>query len=146
MMVANTLNMYNNVTKSLCNYLTYKTEQCWCSVDSHVQEIVAMLSLTFLPIRAANTFNTHYSNQVTDSLPDLQNEKSLMLCWRSLSKWGMEHIAFSFDYKGSLYLIYECLQPIATQITQDAGRRMVEAPLTPIFRIGKGACVSCFWL
>jgi len=73
-----------------------------------------MLLLAFPPIKAANTFSMHHSYQVAYSLPDLQDQKVLMLCWPSFSEWGRKRVAFFFAYKGSLYLIYECLQPIAS--------------------------------
>ena len=39
-----------------------------------------MFQLAFLLIKVANTFIVHYNDQVSDSLPDLQEQKSLMLC------------------------------------------------------------------
>jgi len=59
---------------------------------------------------------------------------------------GAQSIAFSFAYKGSLYIIYECLQPIARQINQDANPNIVDAPLTLIFRMGQGVCHFPFGL
>jgi len=41
-------------------------------------------------------------------------------------------VALSFAQKASLYHIYEWLQPIATQITNDARPEIVDAPLTLI--------------
>jgi len=69
-----------------------------------------------------------------------------MLWWRSFSQWGWEHVAFSFAYKGDQYLLYECLQPIATQIAQDARPKIIDAQLTLIVGMGQGAYLSCFWL
>ena len=38
-----------------------------------------MLYLVFLPIKLAKTFSTDYNDQVCDQLPDLQDQKSLIL-------------------------------------------------------------------
>jgi len=71
-------------------------------------------------------------DQTTFQLPDLQDHTLLMLCWRSFSEWGREHVAFSIAYKGGQYLIYEWLQPVANKITQHAGPKTIDAPLTLI--------------
>jgi len=42
-----------------------------------------------------------------------------------------------FDLEGSQYLVYEWLQPFATEFTQDAHPRIVDALLTLIFRMGQ---------
>jgi len=63
----------------------------------------------------------------------------------SFAECGRERDTFSFAYKGGPYLIDECLQPIATQITQDARPKIVDTPLTLIFRMGQGACLSYIW-
>jgi len=52
-----------------------------------------------------------------------------MLCWHSVSESGREHIDFSFAYKGSLYVIYASLRPIAMQSNHDAKPNIVDAPL-----------------
>jgi len=116
------------------------------AVDDHCYGRVVMSLRLFLPIQAANTFIMHLSNQVSDSWPDLQDKTSLTLYWRSFSEWCRERVAFCFDYKGGLYLICECLLPITTQVTQDAGRKIVDTPLTFIFRIEKTESVSFSWI
>jgi len=40
--------------------------------------------------------------------------------------------------------MYDCLQQIATQMTQDAKPKIVDAPLTLISRMGLGAWLSFF--
>jgi len=105
-----------------------------------------MLSLAFLLIKAANIFIMPHSNQVSNYLPNLQDQKLLTLCWHSFSEWGRERVTSSLAYNASQYLIYECLQPIATHITQDARPKIVHALVTLIFRMGKGACLSLLWL
>jgi len=59
-----------------------------------------------------------------------------MLCWQSFSGCRREHDAISFDFEGSQYLIYEWLQPFATEVTQDAPPKIGDAPMMLIFRVG----------
>jgi hypothetical protein len=56
-----------------------------------------------------NTFVRHYHDQVSDQLPDLQDQKLLTLCWRSFSESGRERVASCVADKDSLSVIYECL-------------------------------------
>jgi hypothetical protein len=56
----------------------------------------------------------HNKEQVTFELHDLQDYKSLMLCWRSFSEYGSQRITLSFRLKYSQYVIYDRLHPIAT--------------------------------
>jgi hypothetical protein len=74
----------------------------------------------------------------------MQDQKSLTLHWRSFSEWGRECVTSSFAYKDRLYRIYECLHPIATQITRDARPKIIDSPLTLICRMGQGAFLTCF--
>ena len=65
-----------------------------------------MVVLTF---NGVNTFSRHYSDQVSDQLPDFQDQKSVMLFSSSFSKSDSEHVASCFVYEGSVSVIYECL-------------------------------------
>jgi len=105
-----------------------------------------MSSLTFLRLKAANKFIMHWSSQAPDSLPYSEDQKSLTLCWPSLSEQCRERVAFLFDHKGGLYRICECQQPITTQITEEAGRKIIDTPLTLTFKIGKLGCVAFSWI
>jgi hypothetical protein len=60
------------------------------------------------------------SDQVTLQLPYLQDSKSMMLRCHTIPGWDREHIVTIFDTTGNQYLIHECLQPIATLVTQDS--------------------------
>ena len=72
----------------------------------------------------------HSNKQIASELPDLKDQKSLTLHWRSYSEWGRERVAPTFAYRASQYHICEWLQTIATQITNDARPKIVDAPLT----------------
>ena len=99
-----------------------------------------------LHIKVGDNFSLHYNGHISDQLPDLRDQISLMPCWCSVSESGREHITFSFAYNSSLYVIYECLWPIAMQINLDAKITIVDALLTLIFRMGQQACHFPIWL
>jgi hypothetical protein len=56
--------------------------------------------------------------------------------------WCRDHVAFSFDSIGTLYLNYEFLQLTSTQVTQNGRGSIVDAAFTLIFWIGKGAPID----
>ena len=55
-------------------------------------------------------------------------------------KKGQEGIIISFAYKDGQYFLYDWLQPIAHQIIQDAGPKIVDIALMLIFRLRLGVC------
>jgi len=57
----------------------------------------------------------------------MQYLKLLMLCWRSFSGCGREHVAVVSASKSCQYLINGCLQPIGASITQDAKLKIVDS-------------------
>jgi len=70
-------------TVSLFNYHTYRTQNCWRSIDTHSQNWAVMVLLSLLPMKASNTLVMPISNQITIHLPYLQDQKLLMLQWRA---------------------------------------------------------------
>jgi len=133
-------------TKSLINYLTCKTKNDRRSVDAHVLNRAGSVSLSVLPVKAASLSFMNVCNQSPSRLTMKQGQTLVMLRWRSFSECGRERVAFSFGFKWGLYHIYESPYPLATQITQDARRRIIDVLSTPIGMMGHGACLSCFWL
>ena len=107
-------------SKSISNYMSFKIKNCWRLVDAHFQNLAETVHLPLMPIQAANTAIILNYYQLSLKLPDLQDQKSLMLHWHSLSRWGNEDILHWFDYTGSHYIVYESLSDIAIQITRDA--------------------------
>ena len=93
-------------SKSISNYVTYKTKNCWSSVDAHFQNGAETVLLPLLPIKAANTAIILNYYQLSFELPDLRDQKLLTLYWRSLSWWCNEDILHCFDYTGSQYIVY----------------------------------------
>lgn len=100
----------------------------------------------FLPTKADNTLSMHHNDEVSDYLLNFQALPSLTLCSCSISESGRVHVAFSFAYKGGLYLIYECLEEIATQNNQDAKTQIVDDTLTLNISMGQGPCRILFGL
>ena len=133
-------------TKSLINYLPFKTDNCWCSVDAHCQNRAESVALSHLPTKAAYTSFMNGCNQFSLRSTLMQDQTLLTLVGCLVLEWCREPVAFSFAYNCGLYLMYECLHPIATQFTQDARPTIIDGLLTLIFRMGQGTCLCCFWL
>jgi len=68
-----------------------------------------MSYMEVLTFKAVNTFSWHYNDQISDQIPNLQDQKSLTLGRHSFSESGRERVAFCFAYEDSLSVIYECL-------------------------------------
>ena len=90
-------------TKSLLNYLTYKSKNCGRSVDAHILNGAGSVLLLLLPMKEANTSVMTICNECRLWLPRMQDLKSLMLCWRSFPGWGREHLCTYFDHKGGQF-------------------------------------------
>ena len=132
--------------KSLCCNCTYKTTNRWHSVDAHSHNGAVSLLLSSLPIEAANGLDMPKSDKIAVWLPDLQNHKSLMLRWRSLSGYVREHVAVVFPSKGSQCLRDGCLQPIGTEIIHGVKLKIIDVPSTLILRMGQWPCCYLFCL
>jgi hypothetical protein len=61
-----------------------------------VWEAVAGPHLAYQLIKAAKTLFNDVCDHLPSRLPKIQAQISLSLCWRSLSKWGRDSVAFSF--------------------------------------------------
>jgi len=114
------------------DYQWWKAKNCYCSVDAHFHEGAWCLPLTFSPIKVANTLIIYRNDHIAFELPDLQDKKSLTLCWHSISEWGRDRETRSFAYKARQSCISEYSQPIAMPITNDARPKIIDAPLTLI--------------
>jgi len=82
----------------------------WCSFSWWVNEDI----LHCAACQAANTPYMNYCQEVTLGLQKLQDKSLLTLHWGLLSGWCKECVATVFALKSGQYLIYECLQPVAT--------------------------------
>ena len=73
------------------------------------------------------------------SFPKAHDQKSLMLRWRSFSRWGREGIAMCFAYNYNQKYRSDWVQPNGGVVSQDTWPKIVDAPLTLIFMMGQGA-------
>jgi len=100
----------------------------------------------FLPIKVVNSSIMSSNIHAMPWLPNMQDQKLLMLRWRWFSECGREHFAVAFAPKDCHYLINGCLQPIRTYITQDAKLKVNDAPLQLILRMRQWLCCCLFCL
>ena len=76
----------------------------------------------------------------------IQGQKSLTLSWRSFSWLGRERVAIFLAYTGGQCFQYASKRPNLWSITWLTRPKIVDAPLTLIFKIGQGACSLLFGL
>jgi len=96
------------------------------------------MSFSLCLIKAANTLFMTVSNLLHYRLPKIHDQQSLMLRRHSVSIWGREQLAFSVSYNGSQYFVYDRLQHVALEITQDTRPSIFDTPLTLIFNMRQG--------
>jgi len=77
-----------------------------------------------------------HNGHITQWFTIMGGQQLLTLHWCSFSTWGRVRFTFSFAYQGSQYSVYDYIQPVALQITQDTWPTILDAPLTPIFMMG----------
>jgi len=126
-------------SKSRFYYPTYQTKNCWCSVDGHFHDGTRSVSLSFLRIKVVNAVVMYKHYKITSRLPDQQDLTSFPICWRSFSRWGREHVAILFAYKGWQHFHYVNSLPNLIFITRLTWPKIVDSLLTLIFKMGQGA-------
>jgi len=104
------------------------------------------VSHPFWPIKAADTLNMDNSVQYASQTTYLHDQKSLTLRWRSFPAWGCYHIAFSFAYKRGRYVSYGQQRAHRLPINSLTNPKVVEAPLSLIFRMMLLLCRCLFCL
>jgi len=116
------------------------------SVDAHVHDSAGRV-LPFVLHRkgARNSYMTD-CNLSAVWLPRTHDQTSLMLGWRSFSRWGREGIAICSAYKGSEKFLYDCPQPIRSVITQDAAPKIIDALLMLMFKMEQGGYCNPYCL
>jgi len=88
----------------------------------------------------------YHCYKMTHRLYKMQDQKLLLLHWCSFSGWGRERVTSVFAVKGGQYHIYGCLQPITSEITQDARPKVIDTSWTLIFGMRQDVCRYCFCL
>jgi hypothetical protein len=110
----------------------------WHSIDAHFHDGAWRILQSVLPIKAAkNSFITQYT-LLEVSFYKTHDQKSLMLRWRSFSRWGREGIPICFAYKCRQKFLYDWVQPIGGVISKDTWPKIIDASLTLIFMMGPG--------
>jgi hypothetical protein len=74
--------------KSLINYLAYKRNYCWSSVDTHFQNRAGSVTIFLLPIKAACTSFMNVCNRSPCRVTMMQSQILSMHRWLSFSNWG----------------------------------------------------------
>jgi hypothetical protein len=85
------------MTKSLFTYLTYGTDNGWCSVDTQFDNGVGSASLSFLFINPPYTPFIMICVQLALRLLRIQDQKSLTRRCHSFSRCGREHVPIVFN-------------------------------------------------
>jgi len=98
----------------------------------------------FWPTKQVKTTYIDNNDHIVLWLTMIQGQQSLTLLWHSFSRWGRDHVTFSFSYKGWQYFVYDCLLPVATQITQDTWPIIVDALLTLCWRSVDALLTLCW--
>ena len=94
------------LTRLLSNYRTYKTRNCWRSVDAHFLDGAGSLIRLFLIWKAGNTSFMNGCNQSAVRLPKMHSQESLTLRGSSFSEGGSVGVHYSFAKKGRQYTRY----------------------------------------
>jgi hypothetical protein len=68
-----------------------------------------MSYMAVLTFKAVNPISRHYNDLVSDQLPDLEDKKSMTLCWHSFSELDVESVTSCCAYEGILSVTNECL-------------------------------------
>jgi len=106
--------LWADVSAQCLDYPICKINDRWCSIDAHFHNWVTHMSCTVLVEKAARTSYMNDCHHATLILATMQDQQSGTLHWCSFSGWGREHVASVFAPKDGQYLIYGCLQPIAS--------------------------------
>jgi len=138
--------LWNQISARCLDYLISINKNSSHSFDNHFHNGVTEISCTVLPEMATTTSYINSCHQATLRFPKLQDQKSLLLHWRSFSRWGREWVTVVSSSNGGQYLNDGCLQPVATLITHDEMWYIIDTALMHIFRMGQGAYRCCFCL
>jgi len=82
----------------------------------------------------------HNSDQVTFQLLYLQDQQSSMLHWHSFLEAGSNILTRFFAYKGGQYIDYGLMSLHSPWGVQDERRKIFDAPVSLIFKMGQRAC------
>ena len=136
--------VYTMTNASRFDFQWWQAKNCWRSIVSHFHEGARSISRSVFPIQAANKLIITRNDHIASGIPNLQDQKSLMLRW-SLCSWrGTDRVAICFPYKGSWYFDYQKEQQYCYWPTRLTRPKIVDALLMLNFRMGQGAWGSLF--
>jgi len=87
-----------------CDYPGRRTKDRWRAVVAHSQDGAGRVLHSVLPIKAAKYSFMTDCNVSAVWLPRTHDQKSLMLNWRSFSRWGREGVVIISAYEGGQYI------------------------------------------
>ena len=125
-------------------YPRYTTNNRWRSVDAHFQDGAGCISLSLLPIKAANNSFSTVCNVSHHILPKIHDQQSLTLHWRSFPRWGRVRFSFSLPVKAANnWLMTVCNQshPILHNIHE---QRSLMLRWCSVSRSGRESIIICF--
>ena len=99
------------------DYTRCNTQNCWRSVDAHFQHGAVIMSLSLLPIKAANMLIMDNSDQITSQTTYFHGQQSLPLGWCPFPEFGCDRVAFSLSIMGADTLVMANSEQITSQLT-----------------------------
>ena len=108
--------LWITASKSLPKQPTYKTKNRWCSIDAHFQHGAVTMSISPLPIEAADTLIMDNSKQIASQTTYLQDQNSLTLRWRSFSGSAVTLLPSLLPIKAADTLVMDNSEQIASQL------------------------------
>ena len=85
-----------------------------------------------------------FPNQSPLRLHMMHSQKLWTLRWRSFSEWSSDRVVYYFAKEGCQYIGYGKQRPGHFSITVHTRLKIVDIPLTLIFRMGQWSCCSLF--
>jgi hypothetical protein len=113
------------------------SKNCLHYIAAQFQEVVAISSLPFSPIEAANIMIVGVRHCTTLELLMMQDQKSFTFCWLSLWGGGSNIIAGLGEHKSCQFWDYGFKLWRTPVIIQDARPEISDAPMTLICSMGQ---------
>jgi hypothetical protein len=120
---------------------------CWTLTPYFIYRATTKYSWCFYCLKTVKRICTDHNRHIVLWLTIIEGEQLLTLHWHLFSRWGRERCTVSLAYQGSQDSIYDYLQTVAPQITQDTRLTIVNIPLTLIFMMAQGGYYNlfCMW-
>ena len=113
------------------------------AVSIILESVFFILFFVFKPRKVVNSSVMSWSIWAIPWLPNMQDQKLLMLHWCQFSGWGNTYVMHCFEWKHSQNILNDLLAQSDTYISHNATPGIGAALWTLIFRMGQGVC--CYW-